>query len=174
MTTFLITSRVRWEEPRIGFILPDRLRAFSDGADGETGGVAPTEVDGWRGRLLCGEVHDQNAAALGGEAGHAGLFGSAEAVLAITGEWLKSLSWSNDDPRSGNGRRNLQDDRKQTDHPVGRSGGTLHQCRHLQGAISQLDRLGISAIRGLPSGSIPSAELEVVLLSNRVHPSSRE
>jgi CubicO group peptidase (beta-lactamase class C family) len=42
--------------------------------------TAPTEVDPWRGRLLVGEVHDENAAALGGAAGHAGLFGTAAAV----------------------------------------------------------------------------------------------
>jgi len=42
--------------------------------------TAPTEFDPWRGRVLCGEVHDENAAALGGVAGHAGLFGTAEAV----------------------------------------------------------------------------------------------
>lgn len=42
--------------------------------------IAPTEFDPWRGRVLCGEVHDENAAALGGVAGHAGLFGTADAV----------------------------------------------------------------------------------------------
>ncbi len=42
--------------------------------------IAPTEVDPWRGRLLVGEVHDENAWALGGVAGHAGLFGTAPAV----------------------------------------------------------------------------------------------
>lgn len=42
--------------------------------------VAPTEIDPWRGRLLAGEVHDENAWALGGAAGHAGLFGTAAAV----------------------------------------------------------------------------------------------
>jgi len=42
--------------------------------------TAPTEVDGWRGRVLQGEVHDENAAALGGVAGHAGLFGTAAGV----------------------------------------------------------------------------------------------
>jgi CubicO group peptidase (beta-lactamase class C family) len=42
--------------------------------------TAPTEIDPWRGRLLVGEVHDENAAALGGAAGHAGLFGTAAAV----------------------------------------------------------------------------------------------
>jgi serine-type D-Ala-D-Ala carboxypeptidase len=51
--------------------------------------TAPTEEDPWRGRLLVGEVHDENTWALGGAAGHAGLFGTvggvgtfARAVLA--------------------------------------------------------------------------------------------
>ena len=42
--------------------------------------TAPTGIDPWRGRLLVGEVHDENAAALGGAAGHAGLFGTAAAA----------------------------------------------------------------------------------------------
>ncbi len=40
--------------------------------------VAPTEVDtAWRKRQLRGEVHDENAYALGGVSSHAGLFSSA-------------------------------------------------------------------------------------------------
>ena len=42
--------------------------------------IAPTEHDPWRGRRLIGEVHDENCWALGGAAGHAGLFGTAQAV----------------------------------------------------------------------------------------------
>ena len=42
--------------------------------------TAPTETDRWRGRLLQGEVHDENGWALGGVAGHTGLFGTAPAV----------------------------------------------------------------------------------------------
>jgi serine-type D-Ala-D-Ala carboxypeptidase len=41
---------------------------------------APTQVDTWRGRLLVAEVDDRNAWALGGVAGHAGLFGTARQV----------------------------------------------------------------------------------------------
>ncbi len=39
--------------------------------------IAPTEYDTWRGRLVRGEVHDENAFALGGVAPHAGLFSTA-------------------------------------------------------------------------------------------------
>jgi CubicO group peptidase (beta-lactamase class C family) len=53
-----------------------------------SGRIAPTEKDPWRGRVLQGEVHDENAAALGGIAGHAGLFGTAQAVGRITKAWL--------------------------------------------------------------------------------------
>jgi CubicO group peptidase (beta-lactamase class C family) len=53
---------------------------------------APTEVDGWRGRLLAGEVHDENCWALGGAAGHAGLFGTAAAVGAFARAALYTIA----------------------------------------------------------------------------------
>ncbi len=43
--------------------------------------IAPTERDPWRGRLVHGEVHDENAYAMGGVAPHAGLFSTAEDIL---------------------------------------------------------------------------------------------
>lgn len=39
--------------------------------------IAPTEQDPWRQRKLRGEVHDENAARVGGVSGHAGLFSTA-------------------------------------------------------------------------------------------------
>jgi CubicO group peptidase (beta-lactamase class C family) len=42
---------------------------------------AATEKDTWRGRVIRGEVHDENAFALGGASGHAGLFGTVDGVL---------------------------------------------------------------------------------------------
>jgi CubicO group peptidase (beta-lactamase class C family) len=49
--------------------------------------IAPTELDRWRGRVLRGEVHDENAAVMSGVSGHAGLFGSAEDLLTFA-EWM--------------------------------------------------------------------------------------
>lgn len=46
----------------------------------DAGACAPTELCSWRGRLLRGEVHDENCYALRGS-GHAGLFGTGAAVL---------------------------------------------------------------------------------------------
>jgi CubicO group peptidase (beta-lactamase class C family) len=45
------------------------------------GPAVATEACTWRGRVLKGEVHDENAFALGGAAGHAGLFGTVAGVL---------------------------------------------------------------------------------------------
>ena len=42
-----------------------------------------TERCPWRGRLLEGETHDENGYCLGGVAGHAGLFGTAEDVFHL-------------------------------------------------------------------------------------------
>lgn len=43
----------------------------------DTRGIAPTEFCAWRKRRVVAEVHDENAARLGGIAGHAGLFSTA-------------------------------------------------------------------------------------------------
>jgi CubicO group peptidase (beta-lactamase class C family) len=42
--------------------------------------IAPTENCPWRKKVICGEVHDDNAYAMGGVAGHAGLFSSARDI----------------------------------------------------------------------------------------------
>jgi len=45
------------------------------------GPAVATEFCTWRGRVMKGEVHDENAWALGGAPGHAGLFGTVAGVL---------------------------------------------------------------------------------------------
>ena len=52
---------------------------------------AATERCSWRGRVLRGEVHDENAFALGGAAGHAGLFGTVDGVLDAAQTMLAAL-----------------------------------------------------------------------------------
>jgi CubicO group peptidase (beta-lactamase class C family) len=50
--------------------------------------IAPTENDPWRGRHLVGEVHDENAYALGQVSGHAGLFSTAHDLSRLAGAYL--------------------------------------------------------------------------------------
>jgi CubicO group peptidase (beta-lactamase class C family) len=70
----------------------DDVLAFGVSADAGPW-VAPTQpmsVDPRRGRSLVGEVHDNYAAALGGVAGHAGLFANASGVGAFARVLLRS------------------------------------------------------------------------------------
>ncbi len=45
--------------------------------------IAPTEFCAWRNRRIVGAVHDENAYRLGGVAGHAGVFSTAEDIAAF-------------------------------------------------------------------------------------------
>lgn len=63
---------------------------FRPGADW-TGRIAPTE-DTPTGEERRGQVHDENADALGGVAAHAGLFGTAAAVGTCARWWMRSTS----------------------------------------------------------------------------------
>ncbi|MCY3834051.1 MAG: serine hydrolase [Chloroflexi bacterium] len=52
-------------------------------------GIVPTELDNhWRQRRAWGEVHDENACGVGGIAGHAGLFATAQDVARFGHAWL--------------------------------------------------------------------------------------
>ena len=51
--------------------------------------VAPTEQDPWRQRKLRGEVHDENAARVGGVSGHAGLFSSGRDLSRFARMYLQ-------------------------------------------------------------------------------------
>ncbi|MBN2342046.1 MAG: beta-lactamase family protein [Deltaproteobacteria bacterium] len=54
--------------------------------------IAATENCPWRGRILQGEVHDDNAWAMGGIAGHAGLFSTAEEMVTFGEAWRAALT----------------------------------------------------------------------------------
>jgi len=64
--------------------------------------VAATEDCAWRGGVLQGQVHDDNCWAMGGFAGHAGVFGNAQSVLQFAqtffeaglSEEIKNQMWT--------------------------------------------------------------------------------
>jgi len=134
--------------------------------------IAPTERDEWRNRLLCGEVHDENAAAMGGVAGHAGLFGTAESVLAVSGAWLHGY----------HGRGSMLDGRLVRQFTVRQElstrsswalGWDTPSAPSSSGSFFSEESFGHLGYTGTSLWIDPLCELEVVLLSNRVHPSRR-
>lgn len=56
---------------------------FADSNISDCGEYAVTGRCGWSKRRLCGIVHDDNCRALGGVAGHAGLFGTVSGVMSL-------------------------------------------------------------------------------------------
>lgn len=130
--------------------------------------VAPTEDDPWRGRMLQGEVHDENACALGGVAGHAGLFGTAAAVAAMTGLWLDGYL----------GKRGLLSpelvrrfaSRQGTPGSSWGLGWDTPSAPSSSGKYFSPQAFGHLGFTGTSVWIDPMCELEVVLLSNRVHP----
>jgi len=144
--------------------------------------IAPTERDPWRGRLLRGEVHDENAAALGGVAPHAGLFGTAGDLGRLAGMLLgggaidgrrvvsgatvalftrgagvpgssRALGW--DTPGDGSARRSSV-----PGEPGYSSAGSLLSGRSF----------GHTGFTGTSLWMDPDRGAFVILLTNRVHP----
>lgn len=68
----------------------DGVTAQADAPAGEAlrRRIAATENCPWRDRILWGEVHDPNASAMGGVAGHAGLFAPADDVMRFGQVWI--------------------------------------------------------------------------------------
>jgi serine-type D-Ala-D-Ala carboxypeptidase len=123
--------------------------------------IAPTELDPWRGRVLRGEVHDENAARMDGVSGHAGLFGSAPDLLTFA-EWV--LERWNEGKREFTRRQNLVPGSSRalgwdTPTPGGSAGGLL-----------SASSFGHTGFTGTSLWIDPERRLAIVLLSNRVNP----
>ncbi|WP_454064337.1 serine hydrolase domain-containing protein [Candidatus Nitrospira salsa] len=131
--------------------------------------IVPTEQESWRGRLLQGEVHDGNAYVLGGVAGHAGLFGTTEAVSIITKAWLDAYHWRDSllDPTLVLQFTSRQGEPKDSSWALG-----WDTPSHPSSSGTHFSPLAFGHL-GFTGTSIwidPEVELEVILLTNRVHP----
>ena len=126
--------------------------------------IAPTEMDPWRGRVLRGEVQDENAAVMDGVSGHAGLFGSAEDLL-IFAEWvLEQTDGRSPVIREFTRRQNLVPGSSRalgwdTPSPGGSAGSRLSPRS-----------FGHTGFTGTSLWIDPEHRLAIILLSNRVNP----
>ena len=127
--------------------------------------IAPTEVTPPRGYPLRGEVHDENAFALGGVAGHAGLFSTA-ADLSIFAQMMLNGGVYN-------GVRIVADStvRLFTTRAAGTRGLGWDTCDNNGGCGSYLSdhAYGHTGFTGTSIWIDPDREMFVILLTNRVH-----
>jgi CubicO group peptidase (beta-lactamase class C family) len=129
------------------------------------GDAVATERCAWRGRLIVGEVHDENAWAMGGVAGHAGAFGTVDLVARTAQTWLAERQvnpelhravrqcWSEN---AGGDRYGL--------------GWFLTPTMGLGGPRAGESGYGMSGFVGNRIWLEPDYGYGVVVLSNRVHP----
>ncbi|MEV1176349.1 serine hydrolase domain-containing protein [Nonomuraea sp. NPDC049784] len=146
-----VTAPLGMDETR--FVLPEADRARA----------AATEECLWRGRIVQGTVHDENAEVLGGVAGHAGLFGTLDdltrlgtalcrggegvvgrrtlAVMTETRVDGRALAWQGYEPRVTSG-----------------------------GDLLTASAYGHNGFTGTSLWVDPELDFWAVLLTNRVHP----
>ena len=134
--------------------------------------TAPTEVDPWRGRLAVAEVHDQNAWALQGVAGHAGLFGTAAAVGRFARDVLCVMRGESSPLGPLVSRVTMTGFTEPT--PVPRSSRALgwDTMRPTSSCGTRMSpvAVGHTGFTGTSLWIDPRADVYVVLLTNRVHP----
>ncbi|MFQ5702460.1 MAG: serine hydrolase domain-containing protein [Gemmatimonadales bacterium] len=137
--------------------------------------IAPTEADPWRGHVLRGEVHDENAARLGGVAGHAGLF-STGPDLAKFAFWLLD-SYHGRHPTTSNPHLPAEIVREFVARQPGPKGSTRalgwdtpSKTGSSAGSLMPRSSFGHTGFTGTSMWIDPDRELFIILLTNRVHP----
>lgn len=141
------------------FCPPDAMRAA----------IAPTEFDAWRGHVLRGEVHDENASAIGGVAGHAGLFGDVRAVGSLARVILNGLTSDTWLARRDTLRAFVQ--RSQVPGSSRALGWDTMLPTSSCGTRMSPSAFGHTGFTGTSLWIDPERDVYLVLLTNRVHPS---
>ncbi len=129
-------------------------------------GAIPTEEDSWRGRLVRGEVHDENAFAMGGVSGHAGLFANARDVTRLAQAFL------------GGGRglarphlvRQFTTRQEVVPGSSRALGWDTFESGGSGGSKLAPTAFGHTGFTGTSVWCDPTRDLSIVLLTNRVHP----
>ncbi len=132
--------------------------------------IAPTEVDNnLRHRLLQGEVHDENASAIGGVSGHAGLFSTAPDLAAFCQMLLNGGSYAHERIL-----RRATVAQFTTPQQLSGSTRTLGWTVPTEGSSSghffSAHSFGHTGFTGTSIWIDPDRDLFVVLLTNRVNP----
>ncbi len=125
-----------------------------------------TENCPWRGKVLVGGVHDENAYAMGGVTGHAGLF-STSYDLAVFSQMMLNRGFYGS-------VRVLRDETVEEAVRVWVENGSkrfgLGWAKPLESTLPQ-DSYGHTGFTGTSIWISPKLNLFVILLTNRIHPS---
>jgi beta-N-acetylhexosaminidase len=131
--------------------------------------LAPTENDPWRGRIVRGEVHDENAQAMGGIAPHAGLFGTAPDLARFAQMLVNGGVYDNHRFVS---RETLASFTRVAGVPGSSRalGWDTPDGTNSAGGLLSKSAFGHTGFTGTSMWIDPERRLFVILLTNRVHP----
>ncbi len=131
--------------------------------------IAPTEQDPWRGRLLRGEVHDENAFALGGVAPHAGLFATVPDLARFAQMMLNGGVYDHQRIVS---RATVERFTRRAGIPGSSRalGWDTPSAPSSAGSFFSASSFGHTGFTGTSLWVDPERRLFLILLTNRVHP----
>jgi CubicO group peptidase (beta-lactamase class C family) len=151
-----------------GFIDLDRLRAQKLVPVADL--IAPTERCAWRGKILCGEVHDDNAYAIGGVAGHAGVFTNAADIHTIVSR-LAACAADKDHFLPGSIVREFwKKDATVSDSTWAHGWDTPSGTGSMAGARASKNTVGHLGFTGTSVWLDRDRGAHAIFLTNRVHP----
>jgi len=134
--------------------------------------IAPTEDDPWRKRVVRGEVHDENAFAMGGVAGHAGLFSTGRDLAVFAQMMLNQGLYDH--------RRYLKPETAarftSQRGPEGSAQGfgwRKPSPANWTGQVFSPAAYGHTGFTGTSIWIEPAHEAFIILLTNRVHPTRK-
>ncbi len=137
-----------------------------------TESIAPTAQCPWRDKLLCAEVHDENAWAMGGVAPHAGVFSTAEDVHRVARVLLESYRGESEFLNRDVMRLFWERDRLISKGTWALGWDTPSSENSSSGKYFSETSVGHLGYTGCSLWIDIEREVDVVLLTNRVHPSA--
>jgi CubicO group peptidase (beta-lactamase class C family) len=138
---------------------------------GEDEAVAATEDCPWRGRVLSGEVHDENGYLLGGVGGHAGLFSTATDLDRIVLEIFEGLGNRSGLFPGGSLRTFFERQGGPSQGTWALGWDTPSAKGSASGRHFSKNSVGHNGYTGTSLWMDCDRNISVVLLTNRVHPS---
>lgn len=131
--------------------------------------IAPTEFDPWRQRHLRGEVHDENAYALGGVSGHAGLFSTGNDLARFARMYLNGGELDGTRIASPETIRRFTTVQDST-FSNRALGWETPNGANSAGHLMKRPAFGHTGFTGTSIWMDPSRDVFIVLLTNRVNP----
>jgi len=132
--------------------------------------MAATEFCPWRNRVIKGEVHDENGYLLGGVAGHAGLFSSAEEVDRIVEEVFKGLDGRSDLFKTDALGVFLNRSSTSSEGTWALGWDTPSEKDSTSGSLFSKNSFGHTGFTGTSLWMDLERRISVILLTNRIHP----